>query len=72
MANFKRGRPVARCSTGNRPKNMKSWPKWWDVLWHTRPRRREVAKLEHEVKAGVDPDGIAWPVSNHKPHKYYW
>jgi hypothetical protein len=51
---------------------MGSWPKWWDILQHTRPKRREAKALEKKILQGYDADEIAWPVGNHKPHTYYW
>ena len=47
------------------------WPKWWDVLYHTRPWRAKSKEVTRKVLNGADPDGITWPV-NHKPHNYYW
>jgi len=71
MANYKRKR-CRKNATGNRPDNMSSWPKWWDLTFHTRPKRAANRRLERAVVKGKDPDNIAWPLGNHKPHKYYW
>ena len=49
-----------------------STPGWWVTLFMTRPKRRLEKKLCHRVMAGDDPEGIAWPLGNHKPHEYYW
>jgi hypothetical protein len=51
---------------------MNSYPRSWDILYHTRPKRRENRALEKKIMKGSDADGIAWPVGNHKPHTYYW
>ncbi|WP_156150812.1 hypothetical protein [Hyphomicrobium sp. 99] len=51
---------------------MNSYPKSWDILFHTRPKRRESRALEKKIIQGYDADGIVWPVGNHKPHTYYW
>jgi hypothetical protein len=50
---------------------MSGWPRWWDIVFHRRPHRRRAAVLLGKIKAGADPDAIAWPVSK-KPHLYYW
>ncbi len=47
-------------------------PKWWMKLYMTRPRSRVNKKLCHAVLRGKDPDGIAFPLGNSKPHEYYW
>lgn len=75
MANHKRTRP--RTSSGSygsrRPAHfLNSWPRWWDLIYHTRPKRRITRRLLAAVLIGCDPDGVVWPVGNHKPHKYYW
>ena len=50
-----------------------TWPAFWDILRHSRPRRRETSRLARAVLMGwVDPDDAAWPLGNHKPHIYYW
>jgi hypothetical protein len=48
------------------------WPKWWDVVFHTRPKRRRQRQCIIAVLQGDDPDNIVWPLGNSKPHKYYW
>lgn len=67
---FRRRRPRSR--TPGNVKNMNSWPKWWDVVFHTRPARARardiVRQIEHEL---VDPDEAVFDPL-HKPHKYYW
>ncbi|ESP91517.1 hypothetical protein PL2TA16_00316 [Pseudoalteromonas luteoviolacea 2ta16] len=47
-------------------------PKWWIKLYMTKPRRRENQRLCHAILKGQDPDGIAFPLGNSKPHIYYW
>lgn len=51
---------------------MGAWPRWWDITNHTRPKRRVNRRCEVAVIKGADPDAIAWPLGNHKPHRYYW
>lgn len=51
---------------------MSSWPKRWDILHHTRPKRRAGKALETKIMKGYDADEITWPLGNHKPHTYYW
>ena len=51
---------------------LNSYPRSWDILFHTRPKRRESRALEKKVMKGCDADEIVWPVGNHKPHTYYW
>lgn len=69
MANFKRKR-----SRSNSSGNSVHWlntPSWWNIVFHTRPRRHKTRMMEHEVVKGCDPDGLLWPVEK-KPHSYYW
>lgn len=54
------------------PKYTMSTPGYWVHIYMTRPRRQENRHLCHRVLSGDDPDGIVWPVGNHKPHEYYW
>lgn len=51
---------------------MQTYPKYWDVEFHTRPKRRKTRRCEIAVLKGADPDNLAWPLGNHKPHNYYW
>lgn len=77
MANHQRRRPrTSSCgrtggSRGHGGYWLRNWPKWWDVVYHTRPNRRRNRACEILVMQGVDPDQIAWPLSK-KPHIYYW
>lgn len=65
-------RKKARSRARSNVKSMSSWPKWWDVLFHTRPRRREEREIEKKLLKGDDPDSAIFPPGNHKPHNYYW
>lgn len=47
-------------------------PKWWRKLHMTRPKRRENALYCFRVMKGEDPEGMAFPLGNCKPHVYYW
>jgi hypothetical protein len=48
-----------------------SWPRWHDIIFHSRPRRRAERRFEHAVLRGADADDLAWPLSK-RPHEYYW
>lgn len=47
-------------------------PSWWVNEKMTRPRRRAEERLCKMLMSGVDPEGLAWPPGNRKPHEYYW
>ncbi|HET6586311.1 MAG TPA: hypothetical protein VFG67_00895 [Oleiagrimonas sp.] len=53
-----------RCPSGT--------PKWWRRLHMTRPRRHANAAGCARIVKGADPDGLVFPLGNHKPHVYYW
>lgn len=85
MAHYKRHRSRTQVSRrgSNRRMNMMasrfgehwwlgSWPRHHDIVFHNRPRRRENARLAHAVLRGADPDAIAWPLGNSRPHIHYW
>lgn len=68
-----RGRHGNRGRSISRPYSpMSSYPKSWDILYHTRPKRRESLALQKKILQGADPDEIVWPAGNRKPHVYYW
>lgn len=81
--NYKRGYPRTTRHGRGRDKHrrrqpgfdryhwLSQWPRFWDVIMHTRPRRRRTRAAVVLVMQGRDPDGITWPVAK-KPHKYYW
>jgi hypothetical protein len=81
MANYKRKRPRTSHthSALNRREAEKpdyrwlgNWPRWHDVIFHTRPRRRAESRTIQAVLSGqVDADAALWPHSK-KPHVYYW
>ena len=50
---------------------MSSYPKWWDVEYHTRPARIRSNGLLHLIERGVDSDVLHFP-NYRKPHLYYW
>jgi hypothetical protein len=50
---------------------MSSYPKWWDVEYHTRPARIRSNGLLHLIERGVDSDVLHFP-DYRKPHIYYW
>lgn len=55
-----------------RPTFSQATPWWWRNLFMTRLLRRENAYFCMRILKGDDPDGIAFPVGNRKPHHYYW
>lgn len=72
MTHFRRRRP--RASSGSKKGRgywMNCWPAWWDRVFHTRPKRVQTHALERKA-LHEDPDGVAWPLGNHKPHRYFW
>lgn len=69
MANFK-GRKSAVCRTRHSPR-MWNEPRWWHVLFHRRPHRRQTTRCLIAIRQGADPDGIAWPIPN-RPQLWYW
>ena len=82
MAHYKRGRPRTAPSGNGHNKWeaekrgtdwywLTRWPRWWDIVFHTRPQRRRTRKCLVAVMQGHDPDAILWPVDK-KPHIYYW
>lgn len=80
MANYKRGYPRTSghkrsAYRWNKPAHynwLSNWPRWWDIQFHSRPKRREEQRLLTRIRQGDDGDNLAWPLGNHKPHKYYW
>jgi len=82
MANHKRKKARSQMGAGSqnylkRRLDPSKW-RWWqdapsghNILFNTRPRRREERLLERKVLKGEDPDGIAWPLAT-KPFDYYW
>jgi hypothetical protein len=71
MANYKRKRPRTT-STKHSITSMSAWPRRHDVVFHTRPKRRAERRAIDAIRRGDDPDGVGWPLGNHKPHKYFW
>lgn len=54
------------------PSQLANWPRWWDVLFHTRPTRRRTKQMEIKLRKGqIDPENLCWPLPK-KPHSYYW
>jgi hypothetical protein len=47
-------------------------PGWWVKLYMSRPRRRQNKRCCMAVLKGKDPDGLVFPLGNHRPHEYYW
>ena len=81
MANFKRKRSRIHMGIGSsndlkRKLASEDW-RWWqgtpsshNILYHTRPRRREERRLERLVLRDADTDNMTWPLDR-KPHEYY-
>lgn len=84
MAHHKRKRSRALSGIGScndvireMKKRGESW-RWYEstpsshhIVFHHRPKRREVKRLEQAIVKGADPDDIPWPLAK-KPHVYYW
>lgn len=47
-----------------------NYPKWWDHVFHTKPRRAAERKAVHEAMKNPEKD-VIFPL-DHKPHQYYW
>lgn len=47
-------------------------PSWRARLFMTRPQRRLTKAACRDIVKGETPDGVLFPLGNHKPHKYYW
>jgi hypothetical protein len=48
------------------------YPRWHDILYHTRPRRARERHCERAVMhCPSHADEIIWPLEN-RPHIYYW
>lgn len=68
--NFKRKKPRTKSrSVGAFPSGT---PSHWNILFHSRPRRRRTANAVIRLLRGADPDAMVWDLGNHRPHKYYW
>jgi len=48
-----------------------SYPRHWDIVFHTRPARSEANGKLRSILRGEDPDDMVWP-DGRKPHIYYW
>lgn len=44
----------------------------WRRLHMTQPRRHANAACCARIAKDEDPDGMVFPLGNHKPHVYYW
>ena len=73
--NYKRKKPRikgvsnGKCSGGSR---TGSAPSHWNIIFHTRPKRRRDKNNCVRVIHGYDPNGLIWDLGNRKPHTYYW
>lgn len=47
-------------------------PSHWNIIFHSRPKRRRDKYNCIKIMHGCDPDGIVWDLGNRKPHTYYW
>lgn len=65
----KKPRFRSRLSKGTFPNGN---PSWWNIVYHSRPRKRRDAGKCRQVKKGYDPDLIIWDLGNHKPTVHYW
>lgn len=54
------------------PRQMDNWPRWFDIVFHTRPQRRRAAQMLRNIAQGkIDADAANWPLAK-KPLIYYW
>ncbi len=73
--NYKRRKPRikgtsnGKCCGGSR---TGSSPSYWNIIFHSRPKRRRDKHNCVKVMHGYDPDGLVWDLGNRKPHNYYW
>ena len=67
---YKRRKP--RCKSTRHGIFPHGSPSHWDILFHTRPRRRRDKSGERNILKGKDSKTCLWDTANHKPHKYYW
>lgn len=82
MAHHKRKKARTRMSQGSqnyikRALGKEDW-RWYadspsahNILYHSRPKRRDTRHLERMIVKGQDPDEIVWPHAK-KPIIYYW
>lgn len=72
---YKRKKPRTKSDS------FKSWaigsrhgeaPGHWNILFHSRPKRRRNKSNCHKVLQGEDWDHIVWDLGNRRPHIYYW
>ena len=47
-------------------------PAHWNILFHSRPRRRRDDNSARLVLRGADPDALLWDPGNRRPHVWYW
>jgi hypothetical protein len=75
IMNYKRKKPRikgtsnGKCCGGSR---TGSAPSWWNIIFHSRPKRRRDKNNCVKVMHGHDQDGLIWDLGNRKPHNYYW
>ena len=85
MANYKRGYPRSQHSgtfglnkwEAKRLGDLWNWtasnPRWWDLVFHIRPKRREGNRVTKKVFLGqLEADEAVWPLGCKKPTQYYW
>ena len=47
-------------------------PAHWNILFHSRPRRRRNKRNCSRILKGYDENKLIWDLGNAKPHHYYW
>jgi len=61
-----------------RAENNRPWheqmttPGSWVREMMNQPKRAKNRRLARKVLRGADPEGMAWPTGNRRPHIYYW
>jgi len=44
----------------------------WNIMFHSRPRRRRERLGVKRLCCGEDPDALVWDLGSRRPHVYYW
>lgn len=69
--NFKRKKPRT-ASRSSRGVFSSGNPGWWNILHHSRPRRRDNKRICRLIMHGGDAEGLTWPIGTRKPNYWFW
>lgn len=70
VMNHKRKKP--RTKSRSKGAFLKEAPAHWNIVYHSRPRRRRDRVRLVYVLHGSDPDLMLWELGNSRPHRYFW